>query len=98
MNRIATLIVIICFGIALCFGTKYLPEIGDVNSPPNQHVSNFYIEHSKEDTAANNVVSGTLADYRGFDTMFETSVMFVSGVVVTLLLYKEKKRKGGKKK
>lgn len=98
MKKIPSLIVVICLGIALCAGTGYLPRIGDGNSPANRHVSDYYIEHSKEDTAANNVVSGTLADYRGFDTMLETSVMFVSGVVVTLLLYKERKHRGEKRK
>lgn len=82
--------------VVFCMGTKYLPAIGDPNSAPNTHVSNYYIENSHLDTAAHNIVSGTLADYRGFDTMFETAVMFVSGLVVTLILIKNVKKKGDK--
>lgn len=94
--KVFTFILLACMAAAFCVGTKYLPAIGDKNSPPNTHVSNYYIEHSKEDTASDNIVSATLADYRGFDTLFETSVMFVSGLVVTLILIE--KKKGGTKK
>lgn len=98
-RSIVAYVVILAIAAGFCYCSKYLPVIGDPNSAPNTHVSNYYIEHSEEDTASANVVSGTLADYRGYDTMFETSVMFVSGLVVTLILYtgdkqlKEKKRK-----
>ncbi len=98
-RSILTFAVILTIAAGFCYCSKYLPAIGDPDSPPNTHVSNYYIEHSEEDTASANVVSGTLADYRGYDTMFETSVMFVSGLVVTLILYtgdkqlKEKKRR-----
>ena len=96
-RKILTFLVLACMTAAFCYCSKYLPDIGDETSAPNQHVSNYYIEHSKEDTAANNIVSGTLADYRGFDTMFETSVMFISGLVVTLILLTDKSRKGNDK-
>ena len=95
-TKIVTFIVLAIMAVCFCAGTKYLPAIGDPNSAPNTHVSNYYIENSHHDTAAHNIVSGTLADYRGFDTMFETSVMFVSGLVVTLILVKEMKKKGDK--
>lgn len=96
-QKIVTIIVIVIMAVAFCWGSQFLPAIGDPDSAPNTHVSNYYIEHSEHDTAAHNIVSGTLADYRGFDTMFETSVMFVSGLVVTLILVKEVKKKGDKK-
>ncbi len=96
-TKLVTFIVLAVMAVAFCAGTKYLPAIGDPNSAPNTHISNYYIENSHHDTAAHNIVSGVLADYRGFDTMFETSVMFVSGLVVTLILVKEIKKKGDKK-
>lgn len=66
--------------------TVLLPPIGDPESAPNQHVTPYYIEHSAEDTGSPNIVTGTLADYRGFDTLWETSVMFVSGLTACLIL------------
>ena len=85
-NKIIGAIVLLIMCGSFFWATSLLPAIGDADSAPNTHVSDYYIENSKEDTAANNIVSGTLADYRGYDTMFETSVMFISGLVVTLIL------------
>lgn len=96
-TKIFVFVLLAFITVIFCFCSEWLPDIGNPESAPNTHVSTYYIEHSREDTGAANIVSGTLADYRGFDTMFETSVMFVSGLVVTLLLVrndrKEKKEK-----
>jgi multicomponent Na+:H+ antiporter subunit B len=39
-----------------------------------------------EETSVPNIVTAVLADYRGFDTMFETTVVFAAGVVCFFLL------------
>jgi multicomponent Na+:H+ antiporter subunit B len=39
-----------------------------------------------EETGVPNAVTSVLADYRGYDTMFETSVIFCAGVAVMMLL------------
>ncbi len=69
-----------------CSNVTFLPAIGNPDSPPNQHVTPVYIAQSELDTGSPNIVTGTLADYRGFDTMWETTVMFLSGVTATLIL------------
>ena len=71
-----------------CSSVIFLPTIGDNNSAPNQHVTPVYISQSEHDTGSANIVTGTLADYRGFDTMWETTVMFLSGLTVALILSK----------
>ena len=58
----------------------YLPEIGD------PHVTPTYISRSEEDTGSPNIVTGVIIDYRGFDTMWETSVMFLAGLTTVLIL------------
>ena len=58
----------------------YLPEIGDPNTAPT------YISRSEEDTGSPNIVTGVIIDYRGFDTMWETSVMFLAGLTTVLIL------------
>lgn len=69
-----------------CSSVAYLPPIGDPESPPNRHITPVYIAQSELDTGSPNIVTGTLADYRGFDTMWETTVMFLSGLTATLIL------------
>ena len=71
---------------AFCFHVDCLPRIGDVSSPPNTHVSLHYIQEGAHDTGSPNLVTGVLADYRGFDTLGETSVMFVAGLTTLLIL------------
>ena len=56
-----------------------LPAIGDIDSAPALHVSKYYIEHSVQDTNSPNMVTAMIVDYRAFDTMFETTVMFLAG-------------------
>ena len=44
-----------------------------------------------EDTASHNIVTAVLADYRGFDTLFETCVLFLSGITAVMILSTKKK-------
>ena len=64
-----------------CSSVIFLPQIGDPGSAPNQHITPVYISQSE-------IVTGTLADYRGFDTMWETTVMYLSGLTAALILSK----------
>jgi multicomponent Na+:H+ antiporter subunit B len=77
-----------------------LPLIGDANSAPNTHVSPRYIEKSYEETASPNMVTATLADYRGYDTLGETTVIFIAGIATVMILRtaaskKYKEERGG---
>jgi len=72
-----------------------LPPTGDPHSPPATHVSPRYIEKAYKETGAANMVTAVLADYRGYDTLGETVVVFTAGVATLLLLegaFKFKKR------
>ena len=44
------------------------------------------MEHVEEDTGLENVVSAVLADYRGYDTLGETVVIFTAGLAALLTL------------
>jgi multicomponent Na+:H+ antiporter subunit B len=79
-------------GVALIYGTLDMPEWGDPQSPPSSHVSPYYLHHSLEQTATPNVVTSVLADYRGYDTLGETTVIFTAGMACILLLRGRKKR------
>ena len=74
------------FGALLLYISLDLPDLGDQASPANTHVSPYYIEHTLEDTSVPNVVTAVLADYRGYDTLFETAVIFSAGLACFFLL------------
>ncbi len=88
------LVAVILTGVALIYTTIDMPDWGDPNSPANSHVSPRYIEKSLEETATPNVVTAVLADYRGYDTLGETTVIFTAGIVCILLLRRKKDDKG----
>ena len=92
--KIFSLISAVVVGVALIYGTMDMPEWGDPQSPASTHVSPYYLEHSLEHAATPNVVTTVLADYRGYDTLGETTVIFTAGVAVVLLLRNRRKRSG----
>ena len=78
---------IMCLFLTLMiYATDGLPGRGDPKAPANVHVSPEYIENSIEDTETPNVVTAVLADYRGYDTLGETIVIFAAGLACILLL------------
>ena len=85
MKKIAAVIVVL-FGGLLSYSSFDLPPWGDPHAPASSHVSPRYIEKTMEETSVPNIVTAVLADYRGYDTMFETIVIFSAGVACLLLL------------
>ncbi|MGN0659938.1 MAG: hydrogen gas-evolving membrane-bound hydrogenase subunit E [Emergencia sp.] len=84
--KAAGIVLLICI-VFISWGIiDLLPVIGDPDSPPNTHVSTTYIEEGPENTNSPNLVTGVLADYRGFDTLLETTVMFLAGLAVAMIL------------
>ncbi|THB81738.1 MAG: Na(+)/H(+) antiporter subunit B [Desulfobacteraceae bacterium] len=73
-------------GLLLAWGVLEFPGLGDPSSPASSHLSPYYIQHSLTDTAVPNMVTAVLADYRGYDTMFETIVIFTAAIVCIFLL------------
>ena len=91
--RVLALITVIITGIILIYGTVDMPDWGDPNSPASKHVSPRYIEKTMDETATPNVVTSVLADYRGYDTLGETTVIFTAGVSCILILRRRRQRK-----
>ena len=77
----------------LLITVSFLPPFGNPNNPVNNEVSQRYIEKGLEETGAVNIVSGMILDYRAFDTLGESTVLFTAATSVMLLLKKEKKGK-----
>lgn len=78
--------VVLLLGSLLIYGSLDFPDWGNPASPASRHVSPYYIEHAVSDTAVPNVVTAVLADYRGYDTMFETAVIFSAGIACLFML------------
>lgn len=73
-------------GVLLLYAADDFPSFGDANSPANVHVSSDYLRDSLQATDSSNVVTAVLMDYRAFDTLIETSVIFTAGIACAMLL------------
>ena len=93
MKTFAKIITAFCFAVFLYQAWDF-PNWGDKNSPASTHLSPYFIENTIKDSHVPNIVSSVLADYRSFDTMFETTVVFSAGLACFFLL---RRKKPGKK-
>ena len=84
--KITGLIIAVLTGALLIYATVDFPAWADPASPASTHLSPHFIEKTMEETSVPNIVTAVLADYRGYDTMFETTVIFSAGVACFLLL------------
>ena len=85
--KIFFLIPVIAIGGLLLWAAQDFPQWGDVESPASKSpVSSHFIGNTGVDTEVPNMVTAVLADYRGFDTMFETVVVFIAGLAVIAIL------------
>jgi multicomponent Na+:H+ antiporter subunit B len=85
-SRLLPLLLALAVGVMLVWGTLVLPPFGSPNAPIHQHVAPHYIQNTVAETGVPNIVTAVLADYRGFDTLGETTVVFIAGIGVMLLL------------
>ncbi len=79
-------------GGALIWGTNQLPPFGEQDAPIHEHVAPDYIEASAAHRMPPNIVTAVLGDFRGYDTLGETVVIFTGGIGVMLLLRGRRKR------
>lgn len=87
------LIIIAVLGILLLRAAEDLPDWGDPQSPASVHLSDHYLEEAYAETSVPNIVTAVLADYRGYDTMFETVVIFCAGITVLIVLRRTHRKK-----
>lgn len=75
-----------------------LPGRGDLKAPSHRAINpagapvagTYYIRHAYADARTPNMVTVILADYRGFDTLGETLVVFTGSVAVLFILRRRK--------
>lgn len=86
--------VLFCLGLmfVLLTAVSYLPTFGQAANPVNNEVSARYIENGLQETGAVNIVTGMILDYRAFDTLGESHVLFIATCTVLILLRSDRKK------
>lgn len=77
--------------VMLLIGVSNLPTFGKADNPVNNEVAGRYIENGLQETGAVNIVTGMILDYRAFDTLGESHVLFIATCTVLILLRLDKK-------
>ncbi|MCY4581811.1 MAG: hypothetical protein OXE50_03275 [Chloroflexi bacterium] len=70
----------------LIWASADLPDRADPLAPANQHLSPELTELTESEVVIPNLVSAILADFRSYDTLGETFVIFTAGLAVLLVL------------
>jgi multicomponent Na+:H+ antiporter subunit B len=86
------LLVAVGVGTLLIWGTSALPPFGAADAVIHSHVVPRYLGETIKETGVPNVVTSVLADYRGYDTLGETTVIFTAAIGVMLLLRRRRRR------
>lgn len=93
--RIFSVVLCLCLVCLLLMGVSHLPAVGEADKPVNNEVSQRYIENGLQETGAVNIVTGMILDYRAFDTLGESHVLFIATCTVLILLRDDRKKKKG---
>ncbi len=93
---LAPLLLVVITGAVLIYATFDMrqPRFGDPNAVTNKHVVPEYLKYKVRQVGKSkptkvhipNVVTTTLASYRGYDTFGEVVVIFTAGIGVLLML------------
>ena len=73
---------------ALLWGVTDLPRFGSAANPTGNEVARRYLESGLREGGSTNLVANMILDYRAFDTLGESSVLFTASCAVLLLLRK----------
>lgn len=96
MRYVISTICLIVIGAVLLMMVAEMPEFGNPNNPSNNIVSERFTEQVIEDTNVQNIVSAIISDYRAYDTIGETTVLF-TGIAAVLTVLGAHVKAGEKK-
>ncbi len=93
LYKVAAVLFCIALVAVMLLTVSNLPPTGNPENPANNNeVPERYIEKGMEETGAVNIVAGMILDYRAFDTLGESHVLFIASVTVLILMRKDKKK------
>jgi len=79
---------LVSFGLFIIMVSAFLtmPDLGSLNNPAYNATTLYYINNALAQTGASNIVAAIVTDFRAFDTLGETIVLFTSIVAVFVVL------------
>ncbi|MDW7739959.1 MAG: hydrogen gas-evolving membrane-bound hydrogenase subunit E [Bacillota bacterium] len=81
-----TVILVGMISFMLMLAVTEMPVYGNIDNPSNNYVYERYVYKGVEESGGTNMVANILLDYRGYDTLLESTVLF-SGVIAIMLVW-----------
>ncbi|GAI44346.1 unnamed protein product [marine sediment metagenome] len=88
MRNIVSIILLGIIALGITLSLTVIP-FGE----PKTEVGGYYIDKGREETGAANIVTSVVVNYRGFDTLGEVTILFISAIGLGAVLATQKKRK-----
>jgi len=84
MKKIISTVFLIIITIIIIFSIDL-----EYGKPKNLEFAHYYFEQGLNDTGAMNLVAAVYLDYRAYDTLIETVILFMAVAGITFFLRKE---------
>ncbi len=92
MKRAISIVFIVALALLLLYVVDNMPPMGDAGSPTNSsEITRRYLDEAEDEVHAQNVVTGILVNYRGYDTLGEVTVIYCALAAVLAVLGREKR-------
>ena len=91
IRNLFILLIVLLAGYGMLITAAEMPTYGMADNPIHNQVYERYINGALEDTGVPNTVTAIVLDYRAYDTMFETIVLFTAALAVVITLKSWKK-------
>ncbi len=69
----------------LMLAVTEMPVYGQIDNPSNNYVWEYYVTKGVEDSGGLNLVANILLDFRGYDTLLESTVLFTTVISIMLV-------------
>jgi len=93
LKKALVLMALALIAVVFIYAIGKMPPMNGKDTPDKTHVVPRYLEKGEEEAGARNIITGIILNYRGYDTMGETTVIFSALAAVIALLDREKRRR-----
>ncbi|HED24421.1 MAG TPA: hypothetical protein ENN91_04775 [Firmicutes bacterium] len=80
-----SIILVALISFMLMLAVTEMPPYGNTDNPTNNYVYERYVTRGAEESGGMNLVGNILIDYRGYDTLMESTVLFTTVVSIMLV-------------
>jgi multisubunit Na+/H+ antiporter MnhB subunit len=84
--------IVVTFTVLTVMVFAFAALLRPFGEPPSM-MDDYIIENTQQETGTNNAVSAVVFDYRGYDTLGEATVLFLTATAV-IMLFRDRKSEG----